>query len=302
MFFERNLIILVLIILLTAIEMTAQTPITRTPRTNIDPNRPDAGTQRWFDELKRRENVPTGIGSVSDTTLSLILKLRSNALKKLKPSEEDEKPFAEFLKQSDTGLLRLAAETDCAKILDITNPNLECVNHYIEGKAQAYSFRKNRYSHEAYADLERKNGKFVLPGTYVLGLMTLLGDVPIETINPTNENVAALAKFAPADEFAEVVKQDKELGQGLVLGNLTYRKALPIQENTTYLLRSVAYQAKFKNLPKSDKRKGSLDDDDRSDVIIVFRVVRKDSDGSLFVLWKELYRKDAPKIEVDLGN
>lgn len=300
MIFLRRLVYSSLVIFLTFFDIAAQAPTTRTPRTNVDPNRQDATTRAWYEELRKRENTPTGIGSVRDTNETLIANLRSAALKKLKPSAEEEKNFGTFLKLPDTGLFKFAAETDCSKILDISNPDIECLNYYVEGKAKAYSFRKNRYSHEAYSDLERMNGNFITPGTYILGLLTSLGDVPIETINIQSEHVSALLKFAPPRELTEIINQDKSLAKGFMIGNLIYSKSVPIRENTTYLLRSVAYQAKFKNLPKSESRKGSLDDDNRSDVIVVFRVVRKDFDDTLLILWRELYRKEAPKLEVDM--
>jgi hypothetical protein len=302
MFFQRKWDFLCLIVLLTVIECVSQTPVPRTPRQVPDPNRQDPATVRWYEELRKRENAPTGIGSVIETQATLYAKLRSEALKKLKPSEDEKERFADFLSQPNTGLIKLGSETDCTKILDVANPDIDCLNHFVEGKARAYSFRKNRYSHQAYADLERFKGNFVVPGTYILGLMCLLGNIPIGSVTLDNENVAALLNFKPATEIDNIIAQEKQITKGLLLGNTTYWKALPIRENTTYLMRSVAYQAKFKNLPKSDKRKGSLDDDDRSDIIVVFRVVQKNPDDSLLLLWKELYRRNAPKTEVDMAN
>lgn len=302
MFYEKKCGVLVWIVLLTAIECVSQAPVPRTPRQIPDPNRQDPATVRWYEELRKRENAPTGIGNAYETMATFSAKMRNEALKKLKPSEEERKRFADFLSQPNTGLIKLAAETDCAKILDVANPDIDCLNQFVEGKARAYSFRKNRYAHQAYADLEKVKGNFVVPGTYVLGLMGLLGDVSIGAVTLDNENVSALLNFKPATEIENIIAQEKQITKGLLLGTRTYWKALPIRENTTYLIRSVAYQAKFKNLPKSDKRRGSLDDDDRSDIIVVFRVVQKNPDDSLLLLWKELYRQNAPKIEVDMAN
>lgn len=300
MFFKKYLFA-GLMILTASILAAAQQPNTRAPR-NPDPNRQDAATRRWYEELQRRENVQTGIGSISEKTESLVLKRQENALKKLKPLDEERAAFEEFLKQSNTGLIKFAAETNCAAILDITNPDVDCLNYYIPGKGRAYSFRKDRYTHEAFADLERLNGAFVAPGTYILGLMASLGDMPIETIDLENKNVSALLKFTPADEIEDIVRQEKEITKGKQLGELVYTKAVPIEESKTYLLRSVAYRAKFVNMPKTERKKGSLDDDDRSDVVIAFRVVRKYTDNTLLLLWKEIFRRYSPKIEVDLSK
>ncbi len=42
--------------------------------------------------------------------------------------------------------------------------------------------------------------------------------------------------------------------------------------------------------------------DKRADVIIVFRIVRKAEDGTLTIVWKELDRKEAPKIKFPKGE
>jgi len=51
---------------------------------------------------------------------------------------------------------------------------------------------------------------------------------------------------------------------------------LPVKVNTTYLLRSINYVA--------------------SDVLVAFRVVRKDSDGSIIIIWKLLKNYPRPKL------
>jgi len=49
-------------------------------------------------------------------------------------------------------------------------------------------------------------------------------------------------------------------------------RCVPIQMNTTYLLRSISYG--------------------RSDVVVAFRVVRQDTDASVTIAWKLLKKFD----------
>ena len=301
MIYRIKFLNLVLLGLLIAGSAAAQVIPSRPPRT-IDPNRPDPATQRWYDELRKRENAPTGIGSVRESNETLIARLTNEARKKLAPADEERGLYEEFLKQPKTGLVRLAAETDCARILDIAHPNNECLNYYLPGKARAYSFRNTDYSHQAYADVQRTKSMFVSPGTFVLGLIASLGDVPIETVSLQHESVSELLRFMPASEINGVTQQEIALTKGLAMGNLTYRKAVPIEENTTYLIRSIAYKANFLNLPKSEKPRGSLNTDDRLDIVVVFRVVRRDLFDNFLLLWKEISRKDSPLLEVDMSK
>lgn len=281
----------------------SQTVPTRPPRT-IDPNRPDPATQRWYDEIKKRENMPTGIGVVSSRNVvaAAIAEIREQARKKLAPTADEKQLFSDFLKQTGTGIVRIAATVSCKHIVDVTQPDQECYNQYIPGGALAFSFRRSDYTHPAYADLKRVNDTFVLSGTYVLGMITLVDDVSIESVTQDSSFVSGLMSFAPATRINEVSSQDYDLSKGVKIGDLTYRKLVPIREHTTYLMRSVAYRAKFLNLPKADSKRGSLDDDERVDVVVAFRIVRKGADDSYLLLWKELARLRSPLLTVDVAK
>lgn len=280
----------------------SQTVPSRPPRI-LEPNRPDQGTRAWYEELKKRENAPTGIGAMNNKNVvdAAIAEIYDRARKKLAPTADEKQIYADFLKQPNTGLVRIAAPVNC-RIVDVTQPDQECYNHYIPGSALSFSFRRGDYTHHAYSDLKRVNGDFVLTGTYVLGFITSIGDVPIESITQDNVLVTDLNKFVPADDINEVAGQEYDINKGLKIGDLTYRKSTSIREHTTYLLRSVAYRARFFNLPKSDAKRGSLDEDERVDVTIVFRVVRKGPDDNYLLLWKEIARIQSPLLTVDVAK
>jgi hypothetical protein len=303
MTYRIKLLNLMFLGLLIAGSAVAQVIPTRPPRTN-DPNRPDPATQRWYDELRKRENMPTGIGAINNRTVvaAAINEIYEHARKKLAPTADEKRIYVDFLKQSNTGIIRIAATVNCKYILDVTQPDQECYNQYIPGSALAFSFRRADYSHNAYSDLKRVNDDFVLPGTFVLGLITSIGDIPIESIGTDNVLVTDLAGFSPASEINEVAGQDFEIIRGLKIGDLIYRKTVPIREHTTYLLRSVAYRAKFLNLPKSESKRGSLDEDERSDVTVVFRIVRKGADDTYLLLWREVARIPSPLLTVDVAK
>jgi len=95
--------------------------------------------------------------------------------------------------------------------------------------------------------------------------------------------------LAPSDEdraaFAELLKQCdaglirprnepdvrcefKRFRKGVVVDEMLYKRSLPVQVNSTYLLRSINFGT--------------------SDLLIGFRVARKEPDGSVIVAWKKL--------------
>jgi hypothetical protein len=63
---------------------------------------------------------------------------------------------------------------------------------------------------------------------------------------------------------------------GATVDEVTYKSRLPVEVNTTFLLRSINY--------------------DRTDILVAFRVVRKDADGSVILAWKLLKKYAIPQI------
>ena len=164
----------------------------------------------------------------------------------LAPSEEDQATYAEFLSQADTGLIRLLPREkfDTAVYTD------EKKTITMRGGGAYYSFvrKTHEYGQGSDISLERDHLKSGFVGGN-FGILTLLGEVPLESV--TLETPVAQAMATPAAEKRKS-NQDR----------------LPLKLNATYLLRSV--------------------DNSRSDVLVAFRVVRLDTDGSAVILWKLL--------------
>jgi hypothetical protein len=98
---------------------------------------------------------------------------------------------------------------------------------------------------------------------------------------------------APHEQGVEAQKQFIQTMRGIKVGNYEYKKALPMIENATYALRVVAYKGSvFRSF--RGYRFDVLFGDKRIDLTIAFRVVRKDTDGSATLVWKEIERREAP--------
>lgn len=189
------------------------------------------------------------------------LKVKEDEL--LAPSAEDRARFAEFLSQRDTGIARLMPREKYRDKLTIR-----------EGGAY-YSFTRqsNSYDGDPQIGLEQGNLSTGFSGAD-FGFLTSLGDAPLEHVELASQAVAYLAEFvAPAPEPA-AREQQRRTGAGFIDAGHTYRRYLPAVINHTYILRSISY--------------------DRFDVLVAFRVVRKDTDGSLILLWKKLKEFPTP--------
>jgi hypothetical protein len=232
--------------------------------------------------------------------------------KLLAASIEDQAAFANFLRQSNTGLVRLlpkgkyefsetvAANADPDTILPI------------KGGGAFYSFTEKSHSLGPWSEISLQDDKLVTGFTSEsLGLITSLGDVPLETLSLNTAGVEYLAGLTPPTRYMDAHQQRKNNLNGISVGSLTYQSIFPATANTTYVLRSIAYKKEGMLNPYTDR--GQWDpkrppqdlyiphpeEYEGADVLIAFRIVRKDADGSVVVLWKRLKKFSAPKLKAD---
>ena len=226
----------------------------------------------------------------------------------LSPPSVDLDKYSNFLRQPKTGLFRL-------------KPNFECNQKYlvrIDGDCQNslplgefYSFRTRDYSFEDFFDLTFKNGKLISGGFLAQGILVSLGNVSMENISLDSAGVKFLADFKPETESPDVKKQFREISQGINSNGFHYGKSVDATVNRTYAFRIIAYRVenRLRSLNFRSRNKTPFDErfpfvfwDKRIDLTLAFQVIRKDSGGSLIILWKELNRQDSPKIIFKKGE
>jgi hypothetical protein len=214
--------------------------------------------------------------------------------RKLQPGAQDLARYAGFLEQPRTGIFRLMPDVGCAENVNVIRADATCLNYVPE--SSYYSFREKEHTIEMLSDIRLKNGYLISDGILSQGIMVSLGDVELEKLSPAAEGLEFLMNFAPHTQGTEAQKQYIEMMRGVKVGKYEYKKAHPSVENTTYALRVVAYRG---NVFRSFRgyRFDVLDGDKRIDLTLAFRVIRKDADGSLTLLWKEIERRAAPRLE-----
>ena len=125
--------------------------------------------------------------------------------------------------------------------------------------------------------------------------MVELGDVSLDDVSLESDGLDFLRNFVPETSSKEAQKQFSQMARGVRINNFLYRKALPANENSTYALRVIAYKGGIFQTFRGF-RYNILEGDKRIDLTLAFRVIRKDADGSVTLLWKELERGEAPRI------
>lgn len=196
---------------------------------------------------------------------SLREQLKAKEEQFFEPSAEDSKAFADFLKQPHTGLIRLLPRDKYEKILTT------------QGGGAYYSFTKLTHEYGNNSDIELQQGQFMVGfAGYDFGFLSALGDIPLESVNLEHPGTQLLINYAPPNTEQDIRNQQHQSTKGMQAGNFKYRNAVSAAVNTTYILRSISYRD--------------------SDVMVAFRVVRAESDGSMVLLWKMLKQFPTPVI------
>lgn len=223
-------------------------------------------------------------------------------LRKIDPA--DLARYASFLKQDDTGIFRLFPDYDCSdrKYIRIDGPCEDFVP-----LSSSFSFRTGGYTDRFYHDIGFSADNIVSGAFFAQGTLVSLGDVPIEQVSLAHPALARLVRQAPISDVSSAREMATELANGIDFGDYRYAAKLKAVENTTYVVRSTAYKLGSSLPPLTQKtsltemRFHSLAHDKRADIVVVFRIIRRDDDG-VTIVWKELDHKDAPKLKFAKGE
>ena len=256
-----------------------------------------------FNRIRNANQVATKTSSASQIQAFLHSKLKPlyrnptrEELETLSPNIEEINKYADFLRQPNTGLIKLASDFGCAENTKIVVATADCLKYTMPGAGSSFSFRTRNYRLRHLADLTFTNNSFQATGVLLHGIFVKIGNVPLEKVNLQTKGLDFLLNFQPETDFEKARTIDRQLSEGIVNGNFQYRRGFYAFENTTYVLRSIAYDGKvFRAVEGVAYNEFAFDK--RRDVTVAFRIVRKDADGSVTILWKELLRKNSPKIK-----
>jgi hypothetical protein len=168
-----------------------------------------------------------------------------------------------------------------SKVVSVEKLSREPKHAYtLPGGGAYYSFTKLNHVPNLWADLRFTDGKLeVAFGMEVVGALTMLGDVPLDSLTTESEGVSLLAKYEPPSEVKRAKREHERFKGGVALDHLLFKTAFQVQKNMTYALRSIAYN--------------------RSDLLVAFRVLRQEEDGSVLLLWKRIEKFPTPKLKVE---
>ncbi len=256
---------------------------------------------RRSDALRMTQNLPPSIPDskrreFQDLIEPLYRESTDEERQYLAASDEDARAHAQLAGKKDSGLFRLIADRGCANNTKVVDASSQCANLTMPGAGAGYSFRMGDYRMHHISDLVLKPGRFEALGVLNHGIMVDLGDVPIEQVTEKTDGVAYLTKIKPSKDLQQAGELAGKLTKGINEDGRTYASILPVRLNSTYVLRSIAYDGEV--LRKVGPFTfNELELDKRRDILIAFRVVRLRDGQDATIVWRELDDSKAPKLK-----
>lgn len=289
------------------ISVNAQQPTTQpTPRI-ATPAEEMQKILRQNEETNRRFEALRSIGEynrrVNNSARSAALQTIGNIYRKptkeesklLSTNKEDLKKYAQFLRQDDTGLTKLMLDRGCAEYTSVLNVSQECLSYTMPGAGSSFSFRTENYRIRRLSDLTYREDGFYSPGILSHAILVNIGDFPLQQVTLQTNGLKFLTEFETFTDFEKAREIDKQINDGIENGGFFYSRRVEAVDNTTYVLRVIAYRGSYYRAVEGFVY-DELDFDERRDVTVVFRLVRREPE-SVTILWKILSNQKSPAIK-----
>lgn len=190
--------------------------------------------------------------------------------KVLAVADTDRAEFAAFLSQPQTGIIRLLPREMYA---ENTKRRLA-----VPSGGALYSFVNSTYESRGGYDIQFYHEQFSVGFAGAdYGMLLNMADTPLDQVVSEHEAVRALLDYTSATAEAAARSAHRTLWEGMDLSGVVFKSRLPAKVSNTYLLRSILYND--------------------SDIAVAFRVTRKDTDGSLIIVYKVLKVFPTPKMQ-----
>lgn len=154
----------------------------------------------------------------------------------------------------------------------------------VQGGGAYFSFTTGSHDYQKIAQISLEQnylGTGFAGADY--GLMADLGDVPLAGISRETREISFLVDYKPPSRLAEI-RSEQRRANDYETNNITYRDRFPVSLSHVYALRSIIFG--------------------RADVLVGFKVIRREADGSMIIFWKPIETFPNPEIdrEIEAAN
>lgn len=238
--------------------------------------------EREISDLKARSETLRGMESAPRVGPPKKVKLSREAKAALSPPDDLKLTYKDFLKQKNTGIAKLLSRRDKNDNLMVSAENPTAFIPLRSGGA-SYSFSKHRNDDEFVEEIRLDKdidsyppgqAFWVTGGGADFGFITKLGDVALEDVFLERKEAKFLVELVVPDKEPSAREYQRKSYSGFYTDGTFYRNRVVAEENATYLQRTISYGW--------------------ADLVVAFRTVRKEPDGSFVILWKILKRNPTP--------
>lgn len=192
---------------------------------------------------------------------------------------------------SDSGNFARLINTNCngGPVISVADASRCETALPIFGAGSHYSFR-NKSNYNTYdniwADIRLSDGKFLAGAPTVQGVLTILPESSLKNVSTKTAGVDFLSSLKFETNPDQFRRQQDQFTNGVKNGGLLYANRAEVKLNAVYVLRTAAFRGEFDQSA-----------DNRTELIIAFKVVEIEADGSVVIVWKQLKKSSAPRFE-----
>ncbi len=192
----------------------------------------------------------------------------------LEPAAEDRTAVAEFLKQPDTGLIRLLPREK----YDNSGKTM------IRGGGAYYSFANLTHEYGQGSDISLEQGSLSVGFAGAnYGMLAKIGKISLDDVTLETPAVQFLAEQTAPTIESEARTKQRTAQDGTTTNGVLCKERLTALTDQVYVLRSINYE--------------------RSDVLVAFKIIREDpADDSLILAWKLLKKFSTPRLDRDAAK
>jgi len=254
--------------------------------------------QQAMRDLERDKNLGARRSNAKDKPLTREEINRINAL--LAPAAEDLAKYTRFLENSKTGLFRLFSNLNCES-KNLLRVDGSCEN-FVPG-GSSYSFRTKIHGAADLFDIRLDGSDLIADAFLSQEILVPLGDIALDAVSLETDGMQFLNNFNAEVGIQKVRKQFAEIAGVIKFDKFYYSKRVKAVENMTYAMRIIAYgnQTKIALRGRNESSQEfsrflQVNQDKRVDLTVAFRIIRKEGNTNISILWKELKRENAPEI------
>ncbi len=193
---------------------------------------------------------------------------------KIEDIKKESSEIEKIILQPDKTDLTVAAQENVKVFRILPREKYDKDVFKVRGGGAYYSFTNESHSYDSIPQISLEQN-FLKVGFYgaSYGFLTDLGEIQLARIDTKTKGVNLLVNYQPPLELPKA-RIEQEKSRGFEAENVTYKNRLLAVVGHSYVVRAVSYG--------------------EADVLVAFKIYRKDVDGSLIIFWKLLENFEKP--------